>query len=177
MCFIFVVIEDNKKVAAFLRNKMYALLHYLLVLAKPSSKSYNEVITTIGTQVEPKLIVIAEHIKFHQRNQGSDETVTQYMAALWKCVEHCTFWEYLPEVLRDWFVCGLYNRAIQKCLLVEKDLKLDKALARVQEIEAATKQASELHSVTECVGESREIKQVFERASKGTTTKECYLCG
>jgi hypothetical protein len=56
--------------------------------------------------------------------------------------------ESICKKLWDRFVYGLRSKAIQKCLLVKTDLKLDNELAMAQGIEAATKHASELCMAT-----------------------------
>ena len=54
--------------------------------------------------------------------------MAQYIAVLKKLGEHCEFGDYLEEAMRDRFVCGLRNEAIQKRLLTEKSLTFRKAV-------------------------------------------------
>ena len=73
-----------------------------------------------------------ERFHFHQCDQEMDESVTQYVAEL-RCLARCVFqWDYLEEVLRDWFVEG--------------DIKLSKAVEIAQSMEATNIQAQALYT-------------------------------
>ena len=50
---------------------------------------------------------------------------------------HCKFGNYPKDALRDRFVCGLRNEAIQKRLLAETDLTISKTMELTQGMEAA----------------------------------------
>ena len=54
---------------------------------------------------------------------------------------HCEFGTHLEEALRDRFVCGLKNEAVQKRLLTEADLTLARAVTTAQSMEAADRNA------------------------------------
>ena len=69
------------------------------------------------------------------------------------------------EALRDRLVCRIQSEAIQKRLLAEADLTLQKAYEVAQGIEAASKQASELRA-------SSRTQEVHSIASGDT--KPCY---
>ena len=84
--------------------KHYALVHTLL---EPTSKSVDELLDALGKYFEPTPIVIAERFYFYKRNQGSEETVSQFMAELRRLATHCNFGSKLEEALRDRLVCGL----------------------------------------------------------------------
>jgi len=58
-------------------EKPYELVHNLLAPAKPLSKKYQEIVDVMTEYLQPKPSVIAEHFKFHKRNQSSTETVSQ----------------------------------------------------------------------------------------------------
>ena len=65
------------------------------------------------------------------------------MAKLRRLATHCNFEAYLDQALRDRLVRGLLNDAIQRSLLVEPELTLEKALRIAQSMEAAGKRAKE----------------------------------
>ena len=65
-----------------------------------------------------------------------------------KCTEHCDFQNKLDEAIRDKFVCGLCNKAMQKRLLAEKNLTLAAVIEIAQGMEAANKQTTELQAAT-----------------------------
>ena len=72
------------------------------------------------------------------------------MASLKQMTEHCDFEAFLPQALHDHFVCGLSNPHIQKKLLCEHDLTLEKALIIASAMEQAAKDTIEIqkHSDT-----------------------------
>ena len=80
------------------------------------------------------------------------------------------FRDNLEEALRDRLVCRMLSVPIQKRLLAEKDLTLQKAMEIAQSMEAATKQSSELHTPSVSVHTSQDIQFT-------TTGKTCYRCG
>ena len=92
--------------------------------------------------LSPKPLIIAERFRFHKRNQREGETVTQYIAELRKLAEFCEFGTNLNDSLRDRFVCGIRAENIQKCLLSEAALTLEKALEAAQAMETAAKDAT-----------------------------------
>lgn len=59
------------------------------------------------------------------------------MAELRRLAEQCEFGSYLPEVLRDRLVCGLCSEAIQRQLLTEENLTLEKAYSTAHGMEEA----------------------------------------
>ena len=70
--------------------------------------------TALKSHFEPKLLIIAERFKFHQRGQAPGETVAEYVAELCRLATHCEFGSYLDEALRDRFVCGLKGEECKK---------------------------------------------------------------
>ena len=87
---------------------------------------------------ETKRAIIVERFYFHKHNQTGGESIAKFDAALRKLTTHCGFAGYLEEALRDRFVCGLRDEAIQR-LLSEKNLTLAKAMDLALSMEAAEK--------------------------------------
>ena len=143
-------IADNKKVSALLTllgGKTYSLLRNLTSPDKPSAKDYATLVKLLKDHLSPKPLTIAERFRFHKRNQREGETVTQYIAEVRKLAEFCSFGTNLNDSLRDRFVCGLKAENIQKRLLSEAALTLEKALEISQAMETAAKDAIELQSL------------------------------
>ena len=119
------------------------------------------------------LMINAERIRFHRRDQASGKSIVEYLAELRRLATHCQFREYLDEALRDRFVCGLRSSGIQKCLLTEaKPLMLKKALEVAVAVEAADQKAKELQS-----SESAQLGKVEQIPPTRKNTKPCYRCG
>ena len=163
-------IAKEKHVAVLLSAvgaKTYALLRDLLAPTKPQEKTFAELSSTLTRHYEPKPIVITERFHFHRRNQGSGESVAEYMAELCRLATHCQFGEYLDEALRDTLVCGMRNTATQKRLLSEPELSLKKAIELSQAYEAADKNAQEMQTP-----QAEPVQQVSNAKAK----KPCYRC-
>ena len=109
-------VEEDKQVPILLSSigsATYTLLSDLLAPATPGTKSLEVITTTLRKHYEPKRAVIAERFHFHKRDQAVGESIMEYDAALRKLAIHCTFGTYFEEALRDRFVCGLRNEAMQ----------------------------------------------------------------
>jgi len=52
------------------------------VLAKPSTKSYADLIEALKNHLKPEPILIAERFRFYCRNQAKDEDIAWYVAEL-----------------------------------------------------------------------------------------------
>ena len=97
-------IAAEKKVAVLhtmVGAKTYSLLRHLIAPTKPGTKTYEELVAVIKTHLKPRPLIIAERFKFHRRNQGEGEGVSQYTAELRRLADRCHFDDYLEEALRD----------------------------------------------------------------------------
>ena len=122
----------------------YPLLSNLLAPIKPATKTYDElgVATT-----KLKSTVIAERFKLNQRTQVEMESVSEFLTALRRmAADKCGLRGHLEEALKDRLVCGLRSKAIQKKLLAESDLTLQKANEMAHGVEVAALQAGELQA-------------------------------
>ena len=172
------VADDAKKVAVFLTvigGRAYTLLRNLLAPTKPVDKSYSELVKVMKDHLNPKPPVIAERIKFHRRNQRDGETVAQYLAELRKLTEQCDFKEHLNEALRDGLVCGLRSEAIQRKLLIEENLTLQRAYEIAHSMETANWQGSELQASTKTAVFAKDIQRVAP-LKPGNAGPPCYRC-
>ena len=69
------ITEGRKKVAILLSTVGSHAYELLKDLCSPDAKSFEELVTCLQNHLQPKPTVIAERYKFHQRIQGSSETV------------------------------------------------------------------------------------------------------
>ena len=98
-------------------SKTYAVLSDLLAPTLPKEKTYAEISAVLLKHYEPTRVVIAERFHFHKREQRAGESMADYEAALRRLATNCQFGEFLEQALRDRFVCGLRNEAVQRRLL------------------------------------------------------------
>ncbi|XP_040275489.1 uncharacterized protein K02A2.6-like [Bufo bufo] len=188
----------EKKVAVFLTalgQAAYGTLRDLVSPDKPASKSLPELIQTLHTHYNPKPLEIAERFKFYSRRQQAGEDIKTYIIALRKLAATCQFGDYLQTALRDMFVMGLCDPAIQKRLLTEPDLTLTKATDLATVMELATRDATLLKAPPTTPASQCEeifhtaITQRSRRPSPATQLKPrhpnssvsgtptCYRCG
>ena len=107
---------------AIVGRSTYDLLRNLVAPKKPAEYKFKELVDVLQRHFEPAPLMIAERFHFHKRDQHKGEGVADYAAVLKQYTERCDFVEFLEQALRDRFVCGLKNSAIQKKLLTEKKL-------------------------------------------------------
>ncbi|XP_021340098.1 uncharacterized protein K02A2.6-like [Mizuhopecten yessoensis] len=186
----------DKKVAVFLAvmgPQTYSLLRNIMTPDLPSTKTYDEIVTALKGHFMPKPLVIAERFKFHNRSQKEGESVADYVVGLKKLAAHCEFGNFLSQALRDRLVCGLRSEFIQKKLLAEKDLTLEKACEISVAMETAARNTTEMKpghvpgQVNKVFKGPRQQKRDFNKKprageSKSTTDnanikKPCYRCG
>ena len=106
-------VKENKHAAVLLSavdEETYALLRNLLA----QDKSFEDNVPTLKNHFKPSPLIIAEQFRFHHRKQCPDESVAEFVAELRQLTHDCEFGGHLNEALRDRFVCGLQNKAIQK---------------------------------------------------------------
>ena len=100
------------------------------------------------------------------------------MAALRKLAEKCDFRDFLNQALHDKLVCGLCNENIQRKLLAEADLTLQRAFEVAQGIEATQHQASELQASNvshEVHAVTATKRACFHSGKANQSPEECYF--
>ncbi len=170
-------VSEGKQVPTFLSIVGPAILRDLFAPALPSSVTLADIFERLKKHYEPKRATIVERYHFHKRDQLEGETATQYDAALRKLATHCQFADYLEEALRDRFVCGLRDGAVQRRLLSEKELSLAMDLA--VSMEAAEKNTRSVK------GQDSSIKKIKEQyrprshsnSQHSNSQQSCYRCG
>jgi len=161
-------------------KETYDTLRNLLAPSNPRTTAWEDIVSTLKTHFEPKPLVIAERFVFNRRQQETDESVADYVAALRKLSIHCDFGTFLNDALRDRFVCGLKSEAMQKKLLVEAELTFTRAIEIAQGMESAARKAKELqsHSPAEAQGHGQGQGQaVHVLRRQQSDRRSCHRCG
>ena len=107
-------ISEYKQLPVFLSSiggKNYELLHNLVAPELPKDKSLEQAIAVLVGHFNPKPAVVAEHFKFHKREQLPGETIAEYMAELHHLFTYYNFEGYLNEALSDRLVCALQSES------------------------------------------------------------------
>ena len=141
------ITTDTKKCTILLSSvgpTTFRLMHSLVLPTSLDSLSYDDLVSKVKNQKEPTPSVIVQHFQFSTRNQRPSESISEYIAILRKAAEHCNYGESLSEMLRDRLVCGITNSVVQKQLLAEKDLTLEKVISLAQSVEIAKNGSKDL---------------------------------
>ena len=120
----------------------YSLLHNIMSPEKPATKTYSELVKKLRDHIVPKPTETVQRFKFHSRYRRTGETIADFVSELRKLAESCNFGTYLNDMLRDCLVCGVSDERIQRRLLLESTLTLDKAYSIAVAQEVASRDAS-----------------------------------
>lgn len=170
----------------FVVNKEYKRNFYTLTVA---DDKYDTALQALRNFFTPKVNVVAERYRFHQRSQRVGETTNQFVAALRELVTTCQFGNMEEEMIRDQIMEKAKSARIRERLLLEILLTLTKALAIARQIETAVAEAKAMCSEpTE--GSVQVIYQKPQQSRKPMTGKytpslpsptglkiACYGCG
>ncbi len=181
------ITDEGRKRALFLSNIGQRGYHLCRGLSQnePTSKTFAELKELLLEHVNPKPNVITQRFVFYRRDRRASESVKVYISELRRLSEHCEFGTTLDDSLRDRFVGGLNDGAMQQKLLAIKSLTLKTALDNAIAMEAAAISAKRIHGVSvegninvHKLGEgSRSSGGYNSKFSKGGSTRECYRCG
>ena len=122
---------------------------------------------TLENHFSPKLSVIVERFKFHNRSRLEGEKVAEFVAGLRRLSEHCQFGATLEDMLRDRLVCGISDDRIQRRLLAKREFSFEK----VVEIATATEMA--LKNLIDLGGK---CTTMTTRSTKWTTKLNLRIC-
>ena len=175
-------IEDDRQVAVLLSvigTKHYSLLHSLVAPSKPADKSVAELLSILGSHLEPAPLVIAERFCFYKRVQDHHESVAQFVAELRRLATHCQFSENLDDALRDRLVCGLKPalEGAQKKLLGIKDLTLQKAVEVAAGFESVEKSSKEIREQPDPQVDVHLVKEFCKKEVQPPRYNLCFHCG
>ena len=102
--------------------------------------------------------------------------MASFSVALRQLSSSCEFGAFLPEALRDQFVCGLSNQGIQRKLLAEANLTLDRALQLATAMSMATENTVEFHTDT-LRRDTHTVNKVSKNVQAKTYAKSSsYVC-
>ncbi|XP_055615373.1 uncharacterized protein K02A2.6-like [Toxorhynchites rutilus septentrionalis] len=126
---IFGVPQTSKKnlLLHYMGSETYNILCDHLSPVEPETKTFEEIVTTLGDFFDPVPLEMVELWKFRSRMQKEGETISEFITALQREAKYCKFDDYLPNALRNQLVFGLRNQRIRTRIIEERDLTFDKA--------------------------------------------------
>ena len=162
----------------------YKLLRDLITPKKPAELSYKELVEAMSKHHNPAPSEIVQRYKFNSRVRRSGESIAAFTAELRSLAKFCNFGDCLDDMLRDRLVCGVADVQIQKRLLAETKLSLQKATEIALGMEAAAKNVQTLQPTTPKGNAQDEsllkVQTGFRKNFKKQipkSTQACYRCG
>ncbi|XP_075774672.1 uncharacterized protein LOC142826315 [Pelodiscus sinensis] len=113
-------------------------IFYTLPLA---DDKYETALTALKNFFVPKVNVVANCYRFHQREQKPGETIMQYVASLRSLIVTCDFGNMADEMIRDQLIEKTTMLRVRERLLLEPQLPLEKAITIATQIESAIAEA------------------------------------
>ena len=164
----------------------YQLIRNLLAPKKPAEADYKDIVQALTTHYNPNPSKIAERFKFNSRVRRHGESIAAFVADLRRLTEHCGYGAQLDEMIRDRVVCGINDGRMQRRLLSEPDITLQKAIASAQTMEAAERDTLELQKTRTSTVHMHSIDrgQDHRRSQPPQAPRQppnklapCYRCG
>lgn len=110
------VIDSVKQKAVFCAScgsDLYNLVKSLVFPTTVGQATLSEIERKLNEHFSPRPNEIVESFKFHNRKQGKDESMQDYIADLRKMCRYCNFVD-LERTLRDRLVCGVNDTKLQE---------------------------------------------------------------
>ena len=183
------VTNAGKKRALLLSGcgpQTYGILQDIVLPAKPSSKTFDELCKLVKDHQQPPPNPVLEQFKFHNRVRKQGESISDFVAALKRLSTNCGFGDALEGLLRDRIVCGCNDDRMQKHLLAKTPPPEYKdALAMALAMESADKDAKDLQSCTNAAAVNYSIQRKYTKPPSYTISqtkpqgqpRDCYRCG
>ena len=176
-------VKDEEKMRVILLSvcgpSTYRLMRNLCAPAKPTKKSYAQLVKLVADHFNPRPSVIVQRFQFNSRYRKPGESIATFIAELQRLTEFCDFGPSLSEMLRDRVVCGIGDPHIQKCLLAESDLTFDKVVELAVAQESAEQNAAQLQKpLLTTTAQVHKLGGKYSKAADGKKLSGTrYRCG
>ena len=176
-------VKDEDKMRAILLSvcgsSTYRLIRNLASPGKPMDKSYSALVKLLTDHFNPKPSVIVQRFRFNTRYRKTGESIATFVAELRRLTEFCEFGGNLSEMLCDRLVCGIGDPRIQKQLLAEPNLTLDKALELALAQESAEQNAAQLQAPPQTTTQVNKLGGHPNPKARDSRkfTGACHRCG
>ncbi|XP_053724301.1 uncharacterized protein LOC128760685 [Synchiropus splendidus] len=168
------LLNGDRQRASVVGASTYSLMRNILSPDRPKDKTYQELVNLLKNHFDPKPSEIVQRYKFDSRSRMPGESVMDFVAELRRVAQDCNYGDTLQQMLRDRIVCSINDDRIQRRLLAETDLTVDKALSIAVASETATGNAQDLQNPGAKCFKVKQGSPVVDK-SPGVV-KECYKC-
>src|SRR5258705_2655353 len=116
--------EDRMRAVflSLLGPKHYQLLRNLVAPAKPTEKTYQELIKVLSNHFSPPPSEIVERYKFNTTVRRPGQSISEFVSDLRAKAQYCNYAATLEMMLRDRLVCRIQDETMQRRLLAEPGL-------------------------------------------------------
>ena len=146
--------DDVKKRAILLTvigQRQFRLIKDLCQPHSPGDKSFNELCDLLKNVHSPPPPKFLQRARFDAKTRKPSESIQSFLADLRNIAEFCQFGDTLNDRLCEKFVTGVNHEQIQRKLLMEKELTLDKAIDIALTFQLTTEGAHQLTHNTDSV--------------------------
>ena len=162
-------VTKRARLLSGLGQEGYRKVKNILAPSRLSQVSYEDIKRSVQNHMDPKPSVIVSRFQFHKKVQGAGQGIKEFVAELRVMAGRCDFGTTMNLMLRDRFVCGVYDQVLQKRLLSEEDsLTFEKAQKIALAAETAAKSSSQL-AAEQPARDSREVHHVGKRNFSSST--------
>ena len=174
--------SDEDRVAHLLTamgDKAYTLSHSLTSPKFPEDLKYDELVKVITDHLAPTPSCFLARYQFHKRMQSDSESISDYSAALRELGVYCEFGECLEHSLRDQFIVGIKNSALQEKFFKKTldDVTFNSAVGDATAAEKAKGECNVLKNSTVSYVTNNWSKKKSNNLLKKTNVLKCFGCG
>ncbi|KAI2646083.1 Retrovirus-related Pol polyprotein from transposon opus [Labeo rohita] len=126
-----------------LRKEAEHIVSTFVYTAEGDENRYDIVLDKLDNYFVPKVNVIHERARFHQRVQKQGESVEEFIRSLHELAETCAFGEVKGENIRDRLVIGVLDKDLSQRLQMMSDLSLERACRHARQSEQIKSHVSE----------------------------------
>ncbi|XP_058452059.1 uncharacterized protein LOC131430847 [Malaya genurostris] len=135
--------EEKKKsiLIALSGSVVYDELKLIFPAVELKTLKYDDIVKKLKERfdkIEPDMM---QRYRFYNRFQGSDESAENFILAIKLQAEHCDFKEFKDTAIRDRLIMGVFDKDLQRSLLLEEDLALTTVERKIVNSELAGKRA------------------------------------
>ncbi|XP_037047663.1 uncharacterized protein LOC119082294 [Bradysia coprophila] len=182
------ITDDSRKRAILLTSlseDVYSTLSDLCFPELPGSKTYKDIAGLMKKRFSPIVSIYRERLRFYEAKQKPNEKIVEFCSRLKKLTKYCSFGDYLTQVLRDKFVCGLSKGPVFDKVCEQNATESFETLVEVAlKKELADKERTTDDSLEVCKveqhrnGAKPNASKVFNNNTSNQSTKRsCYACG
>jgi len=166
----------------YIGERAYNLLKDLMYPKELKNCPIESLHNTLVDYVKPTSHTILERVKFNKMVRRDGQKFKEFILEIHQQAAKCEFGQHFSTQMRDRLITGINNKAVEKRLIEEKDLTLEKAKNIIMQCEDMSKEDAEQHNVLKVVKRKWvENKNKLQYKDKGKLEKKptgkCFSCG